>query len=148
MKTLDQIFTELGDPSSRVPMAFDLRNLGRFVLFLNKEYCEKLNDLKLGMSVRSDYDADAECKPFTEETIKQQLAADLTFAFEKALDKRSLSASAMHSVINFWLWVLEDDLLNEDLYMYYGLPLLKAVAVKYGLPNPIGDDTGDEDKYE
>ena len=29
----------------------------------------------------------------------------------------------------------------------YGLPLLKAVAVKYGFKNPIGDDEGTEDKY-
>jgi hypothetical protein len=27
------------------------------------------------------------------------------------------------------------------------LPLYKAVALKYGFPNPIGDDAGTEEKY-
>jgi len=30
----------------------------------------------------------------------------------------------------------------------YGLPLFKATAIKYGFPNPIGDDSGSERKYD
>jgi hypothetical protein len=36
----------------------------------------------------------------------------------------------------------------EEDYAMYGLPLFKAVAVKYGWNNPIGNDSGSEDKYE
>jgi hypothetical protein len=29
----------------------------------------------------------------------------------------------------------------------YGLPIFKATAQKYGFNNPIGEDTGSEEKY-
>lgn len=86
-------------------------------------------------------------RPWTEVEIKAQLADDLAFAFKKALNKRGLSAGMMHSVIQMWMWVLDDDLQHMEEYAQYGLPLFKAVAVKYGLPNAIGDDEGDEFKY-
>lgn len=31
---------------------------------------------------------------------------------------------------------------------FYGLPLFKATAVKYGWDNPIGEDSGRERKYD
>jgi hypothetical protein len=47
-----------------------------------------------------------------------------------------------------WLWILEVDAEFDTVdYAQYGLPIFKAVAVKYGFPNPIGDDNGDEPKY-
>ena len=48
-----------------------------------------------------------------------------------------------------WNKVLEEGLedWDEDNYRYYGLPLFKATALKYGFDNPIGDDYGDECKY-
>lgn len=85
--------------------------------------------------------------PWTEEAVKERLVRDLEFAFTKALNKRGISASFMYSTIKMWLWVLEDDLQHFRKYAQYGLPLLKAVAVKYGALNPIGDDVGDEHKY-
>jgi hypothetical protein len=89
----------------------------------------------------------SEPRPWTEEEIKKQLADDLAFAFEKALDKRGISAGVMNDVIKMWMWVLEDDLQHMEEYAQYGLPLLRDVAVKYGLPNEIGDDEGNEYKY-
>ena len=88
-----------------------------------------------------------EPRPWTEQGIKEQLATDLDFAFEKALGRRGISAGFMHSVIRMWMWILEDDLQNMHDYAQYGLPLLKAVADKYELPNEIGDDAGDEHCY-
>ena len=88
-----------------------------------------------------------EAKPMTREAVIDQLESDLSFAFEKALNQRGLSASCMYEVVKMWMWVLEDDLQNDDDYAQYGLPLLKKVAVKYDMPNPIGDDYGDEDHY-
>lgn len=35
----------------------------------------------------------------------------------------------------------------ENDYRFYGLPLFKAMAVKYGWNNPIGEDSGREKKY-
>lgn len=83
----------------------------------------------------------------TEENVKAQLASDLAFGFEKALNKRGISASSMYEVVKMWMWVLDDELVLFDDYAQYGLPLFKAVAIKYGLPNPIEDDDGSEDKY-
>ena len=37
---------------------------------------------------------------------------------------------------------------SEDDYRFYGLPLFKATAVKYGWDNPIGEDSGRERKYD
>lgn len=85
--------------------------------------------------------------PWTEERVKAQLAKDLEFAFEKALNRRGISAGLMYNVVKMWLWVLEDELYKFDIYAQYGLPLFKAVAVKYDFENPIGDDRGDEYYY-
>lgn len=84
---------------------------------------------------------------WTEENILRHLKEDVTFGFEKALNKRGISAGLMYEVVKTWLWVLDDDLQDHDDYPQYGLPLFKAVAVKYGFENPIGDDSGNENKY-
>lgn len=84
---------------------------------------------------------------WTKENILESLKGDVEFGFEKALNKRGISASCMNEVIKMWMWVLEDDLSENDDYAEYGLPLLKAVAVKYGFPNEIGDDYGNEYEY-
>jgi hypothetical protein len=84
---------------------------------------------------------------WTEANVVAQLKEDVEFGFEKALDKRGISSSMMHEVVKMWMWVLDDELQNLDNYPQYGLPFFKAVAIKYGFPNPIGDDDGDEGKY-
>lgn len=86
--------------------------------------------------------------PWTEENIKSRMAKDLDFAFDKALGQRGISASLMYETMKTWMWVLGDEELSDfDNYPMYGLPLLKAISVKYGLSNPIGDDTGSEPHY-
>lgn len=88
---------------------------------------------------------------WTRDNILARLKSDTDFGFEKALGKRGISAGLMWEVVKMWLWVLEDPLLESDggegNYAQYGLPLFKAVAVKYGFENPIGDDYGDEYEY-
>lgn len=103
---------------------------------------------KLGWELR-DYVDPETVKPseWTRENILEQLKNDVEFGFEKALNQRGISASLMHSVVLQWMWVLEDDLANHQEYAQYGLPLFKAVAVKYGFTNPIGEDSGNEGKY-
>lgn len=75
-------------------------------------------------------------KEWTEENIKAELAEDLEFAFEKALGQRGISSALMYQVVKMWLWILEDPLADFDDYFPYGLPLFKAVAAKYNLPDP------------
>lgn len=77
-------------------------------------------------------------KPWTEEAIREQLALDVDFAFEKAHDERSISAALMHEVVKMWMWVLEDDLQHYQNYYDYGLEYLRQVAQKFNLPG--GED--------
>lgn len=84
----------------------------------------------------------------TEEAILEKLKEDIAFGFEKALNKRGISSGLMYEVVKMWLWVLDDSIQSLDAYTMYGLPLFKAVAVRYGFDNPIGDDSGSEDKYD
>lgn len=84
---------------------------------------------------------------WTQENVLAQLAKDVSFGFEKALDKRGISAALMTEVARMWMWILDDPLQYDEEYAQYGLPYFKRVALKYNLPNPIGDDTGTEDKY-
>ncbi len=84
---------------------------------------------------------------FTKKNIISQLRMDVAFGFKKALNKRGISASMMYEVVRGWLTILEDPLKDFDNYPMYGLPLFKAVTIKYGFDNPIGEDDGSEDKY-
>lgn len=69
---------------------------------------------------------------------------------EKALNQRGISASLMFECVMMWNYILEEGLedWDEDDYGFYGLPLFKATAVKYGWDNPIGEDSGRERKYD
>lgn len=101
-----------------------------------------------GFSLKEDADlSQFKQKEWTEDNFKESLRGDLEFAFEKALGKRGLSAGAMYSVVKMWLRILEDQLYYDEEYAQYGLPLFKKVALKYGFPNEIGEDYGNEFKY-
>ena len=141
MLTIEQIIEHKSKAGSECLDGRDLNRLADFVPVADWP--------KLGLQLREGVDPStiAAPKPFTEENVKAQLAGDLAFAFEKALNKRGISASLMYEVVKMWMWVLEDDLQHSELYAQYGLPFLKAVALKYNLPNEIGDDDGDEYKY-
>lgn len=83
---------------------------------------------------------------FTKQNVIKQLESDVAFGFKKALEKNLLISKLMFDVVKEWLFILEDPLKDFDDYSMYGLPLFKAVAVKYRFNNPIGEDDGSEDK--
>ena len=122
--------------AGRTSQTLDGRDYRRLLDFFPPEHWEAF-----GYTVKEGADAsEITPTPWTEENVKVQLARDVAFGFEKALGKRGISAGMMHSVVKMWMWVLEDDLQDMSAYAQYGLPLLKAVAVKYGFPNEIGDE--------
>ena len=136
MKTLDEI--KNGYKSETI----DGRDLNRLCEFLSEE------DMKLfGIDLKDEYKGKHAPIDFTKENILKQLKKDVEFGFEKALGQRGISSSLMYEVVEMWNWVLEEGLEDFDDYAQYGLPLFKATAVKYGFDNPIGDDSGNEDKY-
>jgi hypothetical protein len=123
----------------------DGRDLSRLVQFLTSEEA-----IIMGFTFKNGYIHEKTLE-FTKEGILEQLKRDVEFGFEKALDKRGLSAGMMFEVVLMWNWILEDGLevFDTDVgYAQYGLPLFKATAVKYGFENPIGDDVGNESIYE
>lgn len=139
MKTLQQVVREFKSNS------FDGRDESRLVEFLTED---QLN--AMGIELNSEWKGKHKpSEEFTRENVLSHLESDLDFAFEKALDQRGLSASAMFCVIKMWNWILEDGLedWDNDDYAQYGLPLFKATALKYGFNNPIGEDSGSENKY-
>jgi len=90
-----------------------------------------------------------EIKPLTRENILENLEQDVEYGFEKALGKQKVNTACIFQVVRIWNWILEEGLENweGDDFDYYGLPLLKATALKYGFYNPIDDDSGREEKY-
>lgn len=146
MLTKEQVLEQVKE--GRKSSTLDGRDYGRLAEFFESEHLEALGfDLTEGADPA---ERDKGVVEWTEENVKAQLARDLDFGFEKAMYRRGLSAGMMHSVVKMWMWVFEETDLHDradDMYAQYGLPFFKAVAVKFELPNKIGDDNGDEDKY-
>lgn len=130
--------------SGKTASCFDNRDFSRLVDFFEPEYYPLF-----GFKIMEGCDpASVLVRPWTEEEVKQQLAHDLDFGFEKALDKRSISSNLMYNVVKMWMWVLEDVLQDLEDYKFYGLPLFKAVAEKYDLPDPTGDKEPDDPEFD
>lgn len=136
MKTLEQI------ANNRKSECFDGRDFHRLVQFIPESDWSKFGLTRNPENTEEHIPID-----FTRENVLVQLKKDVEFGFEKALNKRGLSAGLMYKVVSMWNWILEEGLEDFNNYGYYGLPLFKATAVKYGFENPIGEDEGDEEDY-
>lgn len=138
MKSTQQI------TQSYVSKTLDGRDISRLARFLSEEELATF-----GMELKDEYVGKHVPVPLTREAVLEQLGKDVAFGFDKALGQRGISAGLMFGVVSMWNWILEEGLedFDEDNYAQYGLPLFKATAVKYGFPNPIGDDVGNEAKY-
>lgn len=140
MRALEEVIAAY--ESKQREQCLDGRDLHRLIRFVPE------SDLaRLGVTLKQEYVGTHVAEEFTREAVLAQLAGDVAFGFEKALDQRGLSAGLMAEVVQLWNWVLDEGLADFNEYPQYGLPIFKATAVKYGLPNPIGDDTGSEYKY-
>lgn len=144
MLTVKQIIekVENGEMASR---CVDGRDFSRLV----DQYIPYEHWDTFGFGLKDENTEPPMAQELTRESVLENLERDLSFAFEKSIDKRGISSGLMVSVIEMWMEILEDDELqsSDDMYLYYGLPYLKAVALKYGLKNPIGEDSGSEAKY-
>jgi hypothetical protein len=136
MKTLQQV------KEMYKSQTIDGRDLSRLMQFIPEE------ELKyFGLELKDEYVGKHKHIEFTKENVLIQLAKDVDFGFEKALNQRGISAGLMAEVVQMWNWILEEGLEDFDDYPMYGLPIFKATAVKYGFENPIGEDTGSERSY-
>ena len=149
MRTLDEILSNFNSN------CLDGRDKYRLLKFIPwdivKNYPDFLDDVSDEYCNEEKWTSEVYSVPFTRENVLNQLRSDVEFGFEKALNKRGISASLMFDVVRMWNWVLNEDeeLTNwpSERYGMYGLPLFKATAVKYGFPNEIGDDEGNESYY-
>jgi hypothetical protein len=145
LPTLDEAIKRFGD----APRCLDNRDATRLAAWLPTSRWREI-----GLTIRDDADPvalaehDASVEAWNAVVVAEQIRRDVAFGFEKALDQRGISASLMHSVVEMWLRILGIRDEFTETYAQYGLPLFREVAVRYGLPNPIGDDTGEEGKYE
>lgn len=139
MKTREQMLDAV--KAGKKPGCIDGRDFARLVAFFPVSEW-----VHFGFSLTEGAEPPAP-EDLTEGNVLKHLTSDLEFGFEKALNQRGISASLMYEVVKMWLWVLDDPLKDFGEYAQYGLPLFKAVAIKYNLPNPIGDDSGSEEKY-
>lgn len=147
MKTKEQVLEAIksGVVYDRDNCKFiDNRDFSRLVDFFPVEQWKLF-----GFELEKREKAPFKVEKWTKENILKHLESDLAFAFKKALSKRGISSSLMFEVIKMWMWVLDDSLANfsDKQYAMYGLPLYKAVAIKYNLPNPIGNNVGNENEY-
>lgn len=139
MKTIEEIISNY----DRYRGFLDDRFGRRFLSFLTREQAERIG-----------YIPEEGCEwpepaAWTKDAVLEQLKADVSFGFEKALNQRGISSSLMFDTVLKWNRILEDGLedWDEEDYAMYGLPLFKATAEKYGWDNPIGEDTGREEYY-
>lgn len=136
MKTLQEI------KETYKSNTIDGRDLSRLMQFIPED---ELKDF--GIELKDEYKGTHKHIEFTKENILIQLQKDVRFGFEKALNQRGIPASLMANVVMMWNWILEEGLEDFDDYPMYGLPIFKATALKYGFENEIGEDAGDEEKY-
>lgn len=139
LPTLDEAIKRFNSVGDMDKDFLDSRDARRLAMFMPAERLAEV-DMKV---------ADGETHTPLEwnaENVAKQLAEDVDFAFTKALNQRGISASLMSNVMEMWQRILAPELQLPD-YAQYGLPIIKTMAVHFELPNEIGDDVGNEDKY-
>lgn len=130
-----------------IKLNYIINNWDRFYVSIGDRLCQFLTNEQekfVGWEIK---EPNMIHKEFTKQNVINLLKEDVEFGFKMALSKRGFSAGAMYENVKDWLFILEDPLKDFNNYPMYGLPLFKAVAIKYGFNNPIGKDTGSEEKY-
>jgi len=139
MKTIEQALAY----DFRAPGGSDRRALA---VFLPEDQLRKLD-----FSVRAGQEGKHKPLAWTEEVVKEELTNSIAFGFQMATEVEVLSAYDNLDAAMFLAWVLDVDLdpafKTIEGSGVSGITAYKALAAHFGLPNPLGDDTGMEDKY-
>jgi len=139
MKTIEQALAY----EFRAPFGSDRRALASFV---PEDQLKKLD-----FSVREGHEGKHKPLAWTEEVVKEELTNFIAFGFQMATEVEVLSAYDNLEAALFLAWVLDvefDPAFKSPTGSgISGITAYKALAAHFGLPNPLGDDTGMEDKY-
>lgn len=89
--------------------------------------------------------ADWKASPLTRESILDEMKDYMSFAWEKAINHRGISASRSVEKMRAWLWLLGDDeavtfAADDDHYPQYGAPVLLYICERYGFDVPDDED--------
>lgn len=96
-----------------------------------------LDEPKLTPEIRARWDEEVD--PLDREVVLGAMTEYMSFAVEKVLDHRGLSAGRSVAKMLGWLWLLGDNDLREQIlsdtipYPQYGAPRLRAIMGKYDL---------------
>lgn len=87
---------------------------------------------------KAEWDGDA--TPLTRESVLEVMRDYMTFAWDKALGERGISANRSVDKFREWVWILGDqenlDAFERAEYAPYGKPKLKVLCQAYGFPVP------------
>lgn len=137
MRTEQEILERLEQPALNDPFGFERNNLVDHLPFSSAR-----TFLKDGVT-EEEWEKGGR-KPLERDAVEAEVADYMQFALDKAENHRGLSASRSLSHFKAWLWLLGDDDLyafadDEDNYTNYGVPVLRAVGEKYGIPLPTSE---------
>lgn len=146
MRTIEEIKSLIREPENKCDIFSHTYYTTEAVI----DFLTEQEIIELGMGVELKYEYKGKHIPieFTKENIMKKLEVHVCKGFKSALDKISLYAQMEYNIVCTLNWILDEGLDNFKEYKYYGLPVFKATALKYGFNNPIGQDTGLEDKYK
>lgn len=139
MKTIEQALAY----SFTAPGGSDRKTLA---IFLPEDQLDKV-----GFQVSEGQEGKHKPLDWTEEAMKALLRDCVAFGFQMAVEVDVVSAYDNLEAALFLAWVLDVDLdpafKSPSGSGVSGITAYKALAAHFGLPNPLGDDTGMEDKY-
>ena len=119
-----------------------------FEMFIPSESLEKGNYCFVAYNEDG---TDRTVKEWTQENVLEQLKVMTALGFEFAFAHRGTSGAWNAIAIKIYLNLLDDGwdkkLAKDPMTVLYYLPLLKAIAIKYGFENKIDGDEGNEDHY-
>jgi len=86
--------------------------------------------------IPSCYKSEVDCPPLTRMAVEEKMLDYLSFAFDKAIDHRGISAQRSISKMGAWLWILDEEELlvfirDHNNFINYGMPILKKIAQKF-----------------
>lgn len=139
MKTIEQALAyEFRAPGGSDRMAL--------AVFLPEDQLKKLD-----FSVREGHEGKHDPLAWTEEVVKEELTNSIAFGFQMATEVEVLSAYDNLEAALFLAWVLDVEFdptfKSPEGSGISGITAYKVLAAHFGLPNPLGDDTGTEEKY-
>lgn len=110
-------------------------SIGDLLLRLTREQAKEI----VGSSLEGETDDSWSTLPRDRASILVEMGKYMTFAWEKVLDHRGLSATRSVQHYKAWIWLLGDEdfaAIDWDRYPNYGAPVLLQICDRFGIGRP------------